>query len=236
MGMTYNTNIVRDGLVACYDPANSKSYSGIGNPLKNIHGALANSAIVSNTTFNTVNGGILVYGASQASGVVNVYPEDVGLGLLNETYTFWAKCDFPIENALGGGFTNWIMQWGGYYTNGSGGFGLHDGLFYRFYKGESGAGWSASGISAEGKLIYETYGWILYSVVITGNNNIKVYMNNTLVSDNTLGIVYSGFSSNLIVIGRDVDMSLGPINLYNKPLSEAEISQNFEATRGRYGI
>jgi len=33
-----------------------------------------------------------------------------------------------------------------------------------------------------------------------------------------------------------VDMSLGPINLYNKPLSEAEISQNFEATRGRYGI
>jgi len=82
--------------------------------------------------------------------------------------------------------------------------------------------------------------WSHFSASIS-NLNVKLYINGVNHVDQTETISMSDWSG-IWHIGRRangtfyLDGSLSNIKIYNRALSAAEIKQNFNATRGRFGI
>jgi hypothetical protein len=80
----------------------------------------------------------------------------------------------------------------------------------------------------------------------TGNSNrLKCYINGNLLNVSYNGTIpsTSGPSNSVFSIGNSQgiggnysDGNISVIQIYNRALSQAEITQNFNATRGRYGI
>lgn len=227
--------LVSDGLVLALDAANIKSYPGSGNSIYDLT-LNSNGTVISNSTFSTNNNGVIIYGSSQNSGVITLPPISAGLNLFNETYTFWAKCLRNRSSVGGGSFSNWIIQYGSYYSNNSGGFGLQSGNISRYLKGSTSSGWSSSGSIGLGNSIYDTYNWIFYTLQIINGNNIKFYMNNVLIFNTTISDTYTGHSSNVVVLGRNMDTTFSNISVYNKALTAEEILQNYNATKSRFNL
>jgi hypothetical protein len=61
-------------------------------------------------------------------------------------------------------------------------------------------------------------------------------MNNVNCFDRNIADGYTGYTSNILDFGTDMNMSLSCVQLYNRVLTDIEIQQNFNALRGRYGI
>lgn len=235
MGVLYSPKIVTDGLVLALDAANPKSYPGSGTIISDL--ILGNNGtVISGSTFSTDNNGIILYGSSQNSGVITLPPISAGLNLSNETYTFWAKCIRDRSTTTGGSFSNWIIHYGNYFGNNSGGFGLHSGNITAFLKGSTSSSWSSQGSSNVGNSIYDTYDWIFYTLQIEDSNNVKFYMNNTLIFNRNISDSYTQHGSNTVVLGRDMDMIFSNIQIYNRALTPQEVLQNYNATKGRYGL
>lgn len=233
MSLSHSPKIVTDGLVLYLDAANPKSYPGSGTTWYDLSRNENNDAGVSSSAVYTNNNqGELSYSTT----VATVYPANYGLTLNNETISFFAKCNFIRVNSLGGSFDNRIAQWGRYYVNNSGGFGLQSGGFYAYLKGSTKSGWSASSSSSVGATIYDTYDWIYYVIKFTGNNNISIYMNNQQAFNVNISDGYTGYTSNSLAFGTNMNMILSNVSLYNRILSDNEIKQNFNALRGRFGI
>jgi hypothetical protein len=83
----------------------------------------------------------------------------------------------------------------------------------------------------------------MYTYTTNGNNLHKIYLDNALIFTNTNTIsrsltppvVSTKFGADDLT-GRYGNGILYSTTRYNRALTEAEIKQNFEATRGRYGI
>ncbi len=60
--ISYYGNIVKDGLVLCLDAAKRDSYSGVGTDWNDISGFRNNGVLTNGPTFNTDNGGSIVFG------------------------------------------------------------------------------------------------------------------------------------------------------------------------------
>ena len=82
MGTAYNTNVVTDGLVACFDPANRKGYPGTGDkrssPVNSIEATLYNS---SDWDFVNEKGGFISFDGTNA--YVSVGTSDPGYDAIN---------------------------------------------------------------------------------------------------------------------------------------------------------
>ncbi len=63
MGVTYNNRIVTDGLVLCLDAASKRSYPGTGTTWTDLKGG-NNGTLVNGPTFNSANGGSVVFDGS----------------------------------------------------------------------------------------------------------------------------------------------------------------------------
>jgi hypothetical protein len=232
MAVVSGPKIVTDGLVLCLDAANPKSYPGSGTSLTDVSGNGNNGNVVSGSNFISEASGSLF----RSSDVITLQPISVGLSLSNETYTFFAKCLRDRSSVGGGSFSNWIVHYGTYFGNNSGGFGLQSGGVRYYVKGSTSSGWSSNGSSGTANAIYDSYNWIYYALQIVNNNNIRFFMNNTLIFNVTISDAYTGYGSNSVIFGRNMDMTFSRVAAYNKILSTQEITQNFEATRGRFGI
>ena len=75
------------------------------------------------------------------------------------------------------------------------------------------------------------------SIIDTSSNIIKVYGNGSLISNNSV----SNLSTSVTNIGRYANPNahflnggIANVNIYNKALTQAEITQNYEATKSRY--
>lgn len=81
-----------------------------------------------------------------------------------------------------------------------------------------------------------------YNLVFTLNNTSyakQIYINGTLDNSHTGGGAYTGTGSNSricgqVLFGNNFDGDLGGFTAYNRILSASEISQNFNALKGRY--
>jgi len=61
MAIAYNTSISANGLVAAFDPANTRSYSGTGTAWNDIAGGNYNSTLTNGPTFSSSNGGFFTF-------------------------------------------------------------------------------------------------------------------------------------------------------------------------------
>ena len=231
MGTSYGPNIVIDGLVFYIDPFNPRCYSGSGNTLIDLSG---NGYHASKTTGLSVSGGWLDWGSS-ANGEFLSIPKEALHGLEEWTIEFAlyiTSITSGINTLISCGAGNdflWYLpdhtQWNVQNTanislpfvtstatnflmtaKGSGGLG---GTTYVFKNAE------LAGLNVSNNTAINVTG--TFAEIVLGQE----YDNNAT----------GGFDNNQAWLGK-----MGTVRFYNRELSSAEIRQNYDAHRTRYGL
>lgn len=240
MAIIYNTGIVRSGLVLHLDAANVKSYPGSGTVWRDLSG-WGNHGQLTSVTFSSDNKGSLVYNDFNDTCVIS-HNSTLNFSSLF-TVSTWIKVNSfntsTVYNVVSKkpSFNNtqkgWSCQYD-YRTNGI--------LQYRNNNGTSLNDHTPTSSVNNTAILNQTQ---LYanSVWVINNNNVSFYINGIFKSTNAINFVDTDTSTNLY-IGKTVGsvgdpallMNLACVQIYNRALTAEEISQNFNALRGRYGI
>lgn len=216
MGIGYNPLVVSDKLIACIDAGNQKSYSGTGTTLIDIAGS--RSASFSPAIFNNNNGIDFSGNALANFGTTTV---DVSSGYTCIIIAKWS-------NFNGGSFQlNQAPMYINFYSGGD------SKLRWETYGG------NAMRTSASLVLNQTTFVAGTFSGTTTagGTGISKTYINGVL--DNTTTLQSGSSVSGPFILGEYAGYFSGTLyyfSFYNKELSAAEITQNFNALRGRFGI
>lgn len=218
---------VKAGLILDLDAGNTSSYSGSGTTWTDLSGSGYNATLYNGPTFNSGNGGSIVFDGS------NDYAQTANLTSVVSEKTLAAWCQLGSTTQSGGGLIG-VMS-----TDGS----IFDTIVYN----ETGQGWGFgsnnffrtawSGVSES-----STSAWV-YLAATYSNNLYKLYRNGVLILTTT---AYSLYTFNIginFIVGKRHSTVTGPLNakiakatVYNRALSALEIGTNFDALRGRYGL
>lgn len=217
MGLGHGADVVRNGLVLHLDAANVKSYPGTGTTWNDLSGNENNATLVNGVTYSAANKG--TFNFDETNDYVSC-----GDVLSQTAYTkiVWFRPESATNNIVSGGSDSQHAFW-------------MQGSSNTIYSGHNGA-WSTIQYSPGDMLnkwwfgaiaFNTTTGWIMYL------NGIQVSTNASTTSFTGTGKVRIGAFSDAANL---FDGDISSVKIYNRVLSAAEIKQNFEATRGRYGI
>ncbi len=258
MAFFQGSNIVTKDLQIAIDFASSRCYSGTGTQFNNLIRPRNSVGYLKNTaTYSTTNRGIITTGGYNSGAVYNVGDRidinttaggiDRFSGTHNFSIFFWV---------------NQISSSGRIMSTGSAGTGTgnSDNCIWQmwcdtgqFYWWNSGGG-GANNISASGT--WHTPGnWeyigFTYSYDESANNIVRCYTNGNLQFSGVTAtsshsyIDRSGESSLQWTLGGGYSSScyntnssckFGSFHLYNRTLSATEITQNYNATKKRFGL
>ena len=220
MGVVGGNEIILNGLIHCWDPANAKSYPGSGTTLTDLVGD--DDGTISGATFDANNYGSLYFDG--ADDIVTLQTE-LNLGI-TQTISFWLKQNRPTnaESMIGNSLANNYL----FYKQ-SGGIYFRSGTGY----------WVFS--NADTLNNFQVTDWINVSIVRIAVNQTRFYINGTLTSEGTRNITAGTNGDTLLKsIGAEPDLSYdfqGYISLlliYNRTLSDAEVLQNYNDTKHRF--
>lgn len=221
----HGASIVRNGLVLHLDAANPKSYPGSGTAWKDLSGNGNNGTLVNGVGYNSANNGSMVFD-----------------GIDDEAYL-----TVPQVNTTPGQYNT--VEFMMYWTGGRNGFPMEFAL-YRLWQPTSpyvlgfnnGAG-DCYGFDDQFLINKWTH---LAAIFYNGGytNNSKIYINgvNQPLSQKVGGATSGIASAQVTIAGYRLNSSypfpgkIANFRIYNRALSAEEIQQNFNATRGRYGI
>lgn len=215
MSVYAGPKIPTSGLVLCLDAANTKSYPGSGNTWYDSSGAGNHMTLFNSPAFSSANNGVL-----QFDGVTQ-YGSIVGLNYSTSTFTIVGAARYS-GTTKGRVITSVTNNWL---------FGHYSGATERYYA----EGWIyQAGANDNNWRIYaatENYAADLRSFYV--NNEAKAI-------DSTLGSQgFNGLSIGRWGTGAGSQFStceVSYIAIYNRILNTDELSQNFNAIRGRYGL
>lgn len=228
---------VTSGLVLYLDAANTSSYSGSGTTWTNLSSNTNNGTLVGTPTFS--NGSFTFNGSTQYSNHGDV----LDLGTSDLTVNVWVR---PTANVTGTAYTTFSKALAGTQNYRFAGY-IFNNKITAFMQGNGGAD-----IQPAGTTNISINSWIMLTYVFTRSSSISMYINanpETLSGTATIS-QWNGLdfqSSNPFRIGSytaaDNSSIYSPFagnisvsQVYFRSLSGAEISQNFNAFRGRYGI
>lgn len=239
MSFFHSPRIVTDGLVLYLDAANSKSYPGSGTDWYDLVNTSATGSI-SGPNYSANNLGVLSFSSASVDYVdpdTNLFTDSF---LQNDwTISFWVNwsslntLDFiPFPDRT-------LLQHGSAATR----QGLHTTqrntrILFGLY-----------GDDLEGTTLLQTNTWynVVYSLKNSVTRNRKIYLNGVIDAEDTPGGAYVGSGGNARIGGavlafggsytaHSFDGDMGVCIAYNRPLTEQEVLQNYNALRGRFGI
>jgi len=205
--------IVTSGLTVYLDAANTSSYPGSGATWTDLSGSGNNMTLTNSPTFSTNNGGILQFNGSNQYG-------SLSLNYSTTNHTIMAASRYSGATrgrVISSNGNNWLF---GHWSSGS-----------EEYYAE---GWVYEGTSNDTN-------WRIYAGLHNyTSDQISFYSNNVaLVTNSTAGS--QGFNG--LAIGRwgfnNTEYSTCEVSfilVYNRLLTTDELTQNFNALRGRYGL
>jgi hypothetical protein len=223
MAFNYSPKIITDGLVFCLDAANTRSYPGSGTVWSDLSRNGYIGTLTNGPTFDSTNGGSIVFdGVNDNVTTLSNYV----FGTENFAINVWFKTNGTQSTnstliclANLANITNWQLS----FTSN----------ILRFF-------WSDS------NFVNTTYSinniWTNVNVVreSTLSNGLKIYLNGML---NVTATVASNFTD---LVGYRLGVNRGnnawfkgniaQTLIYNRALSATEVLQNYNATKGRYGL
>jgi len=223
MAVGYNPRIVTDGLVLAFDAGNTKSYPGSGTTWSDISGKGNNGTLTNGPTYNSNDGALVFDGSNDEIDCGS--SDDFAFGTGDFTIEFWCNPDVLgtkgiISISPDGSFssTNW-----------------------QFRYNSSKVRWIYSSTANITSSSTVSVGEWTHVVTTRSGTALTLYIN--AVSEAT-GTSSANLSDNgTLRIGRNRDGSahfdgkISNVKLYKgKGLTASEVLQNFNATRGRYGI
>jgi hypothetical protein len=220
-------SIVTNGLRLYLDAGNSASYPGTGTTWFDLSGNANNGTLINGPTYSSANGGSIVFDGT--NDIVSSFPSQI-IGSGSKTINAWFKTNSTGRSGLAG-------------TRGAG----PGGWVFTVNRTASGnlSYFHTSGPLIEINANITTNKWYNASVTYNLSSLTAVlYINGNQLGSPVTSFVDALSTSFNGVIGNEQEASsseflngnIGQILIYNRALSAAEISQNFNALRGRFNI
>ena len=243
MGIAYNTSMISDGLIFALDAANPRSYSGSGITVNGLVSGLGGT-LINGVGFSSLNGGSFFFdGTNDQFSTVNI-----DLSSTNKvTVSCWVKV---LNYREVSGSSNIVFEFSSDYNSNIGSFvvafadgsGINSNL-YPVILGIRSPGYNYAGYS---KTLVNDLSWhhwgCIFDTSLSGNENIlyidgvsRTTVITPLQSDNN-----ANFGNYKLFIGnRDssiyaANANISDLKVYNRVLTQQEILQNYNATKGRY--
>lgn len=235
MGLGNGASIVRSGLVLHLDAANRKSYPGTGTTWTNLSGGTA----------GTLTNGPIYNGTYFDFDGVDEYVNFGTITTLNP---------LQLSSSVGTGMTIMFASW--FDTGGD--------LFQRIIDKSNGAsalnGWAVyanSNTPNAGSMLFQDNAsvgsdsltipvantWEIWTYTWAASSGVWIwYKNGKSVNTGTRTYAVPTVQTNMRIgtwnhsTGRELNGRIAFMSIFNRSLSSTEVSQNFNATRGRYGI
>jgi len=232
MGSHYNPRVVTNGLVLHLDAANIRSYPGSGTAWTDLSGLGNNGTLTNGPTFDSNNGGSIVFDGTNDHVLVSSNAS-IPYTASARTVNIW----FYTNS------TSWVTNVNNLFFYGDGVAGQAFGIDMDAYPKMEVFTWGGSGRDFVFDTTYLEVGWKNICVTYDGSTTIIVYENGGLTQTLTLTAACNTPSSDVYIGARRptptavyYDGRIQQTSIYNRALSAAEIRQNFNATRGRFGI
>ena len=232
MAFQYSPKIITDGLVLYLDTANATSYSSNSVNFKNLGSTKLTPTIVGSPTINTTNGSMTLDGTGAQYIEVVADGTTAGFNIQNFTIDCWV-------NLLNDG--SYEALWSYDYTS-------HSTPFYaqhiRTLNSQAQINFIGNNGVQIGKSGIVNYGtWQNFTFVRSlDNSTTSMYLDGQLEANNTGQNNSINYYNQEVWIGKgDFSTSyykgdIGPYKFYNRALTASEILQNYNATKGRFGI
>jgi len=223
MATNYNPRIVTDGLVLALDAGNTKSYPGSGTTWTDLSGRGNNGTLVNGPTYSSADGGSIVFDGTDD------YVGTSGMFNCNSNFTFnsWVNADVnnTIRTIISKRSAAGSIQ---IRFNSSNQVQIVDNNIV-----DVGSFSSFTSSTSTWYNICVVRSSTTYSLYVNGAFISRVISSNTYTYDaDTIGQNYNAFGG-----GSEMwDGKISAISAYNRALSAAEVQQNFNALRGRFGI
>jgi hypothetical protein len=219
------SGVTKANLLLSLDAGNAQSYNGVGTTWYDVSGSVFDATLLNGPTYTTNGGGAIDFDGTDDSGTLpNIS------NLLTGSMT--AECWFRIDGAA----TDWVRLVGVGGNSGNRTFGLWYNWNLDYFL------WQRYGPTVD--VLYEytamtTNVWY-HLVGLTNGSSNKLFLNGVEIgsatnggpwasSNELLSIAYAGFHTYHNGL-------IGSVRLYNRGLSDAEVLQNFNAQKNRYGL
>jgi hypothetical protein len=215
-GATAPIGIVTSGLVMHLDAGNSSSYPGTGTTWTDLSGNGNNGTLTNGPTYSAADGGQIVFDGADDSVICG---NAASLQVSTYTLEIW----FKATNTNSGyrGLLAKELAYGLFLFNNT--LGAYD---------FSSTVFLSTGINAGDNT------WRQAIVTMTSGGSRTIFVNASSVISGTGSVLGQG---NPVTVGsaNNIQFMSGSVaiaRVYNRDLSAAEISQNFDANRGRFGL
>ena len=235
MGLAHSPRIVTDNLVLALDAANTKSYPGSGTTWTDLSGKGNNGTLTNGPTFDNGNGGSIDFDGS--NDTVTFSSNNIN-GLSSGTATQFSIMGWVKWDVLTSSPTAWFEKQNSTAEYARLELSADSASGGRVWFVTSNTTNTVSGGMISNYLI-DTNKYYHMALVCDGTSK-KGYING--VEEYSATESFSNtYPSNSYTLGiggaqRKFNGKVANVAIYNKPLTASEISQNFNALRGRYGI
>lgn len=238
MATNYNPKIVTDGLLFCVDAGNTKSHSGSGTTWNDISGRGNTLTATSSPTFSSSNGGAIEFdGTDDLYTIDNTFigSDQIATTEANGNYTLEAWINVHTSQGTNTNADSIIGSTTNY------GVGMQVGKSNGNPRMNYGARFTSNFYGSE--FSYNTWTHVCLSRI--GGTSVRSYLNGNFDTSHgsqhleipdgqTIGNMTIGNSSSRIT--GFYDGLIACIRIYNIGLSDAQVKQNYNALKGRFGI
>jgi hypothetical protein len=227
MASSVAPNIVTDGLVFAYDAANRKSYPATGTAITDLSGNGSNGILTNGPTFDSANGGSLVFdGVNDYIRGTSVL-SNISSGLSSsQSYSIWFKPQSDITTTQG------LIFWSDFE-----GIAIIDNEAFIQTNGDNSIGkFSETPIVNVG-----TWNNVVFN--FNQGNSYECYLNNISYGIDNTTDTSPAPSRNLLMGARLIPTdqianyylgNIAMVSIYNRSLTQQEVLQNYNATKSRF--
>ena len=233
--MNFGPNTITDGLVLAVDPANPSSYPGSGTVCNDLTITQNNGTLINGTSFETSNGGVFDLDGTNDRITFN----NLNIGINDISIQMWVKTtkvNFNYPMAQGGGSNSSSERGVGIGLTGAGYvYGFINSANTRIFvntnpiKSVNDGNWhNIAGVwDRSDKLTWYVDGVFDQEGDISSTDGQSI----TLEKDLYIGTYGSAVNNQGTFYGN-----IGPAYVYMRTLSTAEILQNYNALKSRFGL
>jgi hypothetical protein len=230
IGIGPNT-IVLDGLIFYLDAGNNRSYAGSGTTCYDLSPNTKSGTLTNGPTYSSSNGGFFALDGGDDYIATNYGITSAG----SYTVMNWVKLDSYSDYDMIFG-QNPVLEYGVGSAVGGGANGRADLLFYS----GNGSAWNPGLYFPNGT---PAIGEWTHCTIVSTQGEVRYYKNGSLWDSLTDAGVTGGNSTKLYFGSRGQDLSWNYLHgaianclIYDRALTAAEVLQNFEVHKSRFGV
>jgi hypothetical protein len=238
MAHFHSPRIVTDGLVLALDAANTKSYPGSGTTWFDRSGNGNNGTLVNGPTFSSGNGGSISFdGINDQGSLPTLSSTSNGFSIsLWINSGRWALPECPCANTSG------IVDWSTDYWNYAAIVANTGGPYFVIYNQSASPTGATVGF---GVSTINTWFHLTATFGPSPGGTLRTYTNGVFYGSNGLPGLGGEFTvtaaPSICAYNRHcgncyLDANVSQVQIYNRALTASEVLQNYNATKGRFGL